>query len=325
MSAEISVIVPAYNAEDYLKRCIESVICQSFANWELLIADDGSSDNTGKIAEEYARADDRIQVILNDHKGVSYARNACLDVAIGEYITFLDADDSLDPDCLRELLSQAKQRCADITQCAFRYLDGNGNTSPDPDANDAVYRGQEEIIRAHFRGQQGDIRLSVWAKLIRREAVTDLKFNTDLDVYEDAYYIYQCCRKAKTVCCFSMPLYNYIQHDASTTHSGLTGIWRDYFKMYEMEKRDFPNDRAICRNIDRRQAETALWLMRIMVSAGKTNEFWEIRKKSVRFTSSVIWSNAPFKIKMKLIGAVMAPHIYLSMLKGRGTSEDAQV
>lgn len=323
MSAEISIIVPAYNSGRYLRRCIESIVNQSYTDWELLIADDGSADDTGRIAEDYARIDARITVIQTDHKGVSSARNSCLNIARGAYITFIDSDDSIDPDYLKELITRAKQSDADITQCSFRYLYDDGKTSPDPDANDAVYRGQSEILHAHFRGQQGDIRLSVWAKLIRNNAVSDLRFDTELNVYEDAYYIYQCCRRAKSVCCFSKPLYNYIQHDSSTTHSSLPDIWRDYFRMYEMEKLDFPNDAAICKNIDRRQAETALWLMGILVRADKTDEFWEIRKKTLKFTGSVIGAKVPLKIKMKLIGVALAPHVYIMMLKGRKASGDA--
>ncbi|MBR2550841.1 MAG: glycosyltransferase [Clostridiales bacterium] len=311
----ISIAIPAYNAGKHLPGCLDSVVSQSFADWELIIADDGSSDGTGKIADEYAANDKRIRVIHTERQGVSAARNLCIENSRGRYIAFVDADDSLEPDYLKELYSYAEQSDSDIIQCSFCSLDKEGNKIMDPDANEAVYSNADEILRAYFRGQQGDVRVSVWAKLFRMESFSDIRFDTELRVYEDAYFVYHCCRKANKVCSFSSPLYHYVQHEGSTTHSRLPEIWSDYFTMYERQKTDFPDNRYIRNCIERREAETGLWLMRILTGEGEEQSVWEIREKVKKMTRSVWSSSAPFSIKMKLAAVSLTPHIYFAMLK----------
>ena len=147
---EISLIIPACNAEPYLEKCLDSVIRQSFFGWELIIVDDGSSDRTGEVAERYAAADSRIKVIHTSRQGVSAARNAGIDAAVGVFLAFADADDHLKPDYLKELLEHAKQNNADITQCSFVFEDEEGNTTPDPDRTEAVFRDRDEIMNAYL-------------------------------------------------------------------------------------------------------------------------------------------------------------------------------
>lgn len=322
---EISIIVPAYNAGSYLPDCLESIIRQTFSNWELIIADDGSSDDTGNIADAFAANDGRIRVLHLARQGVSEARNSGLDNARGSFIAFVDSDDVLEPDYLKELYSHAIQSGADITQCSFVHVDEKGDTIPDPDANEAVYKDGNDILNAHFRGQQGDIRVSVWAKLFRRDPILNLRFDTGLRVYEDAYYVYLCCKAAKTVCCFKTPLYRYVHHDTSVTHSSLPEIWPDYFIMYERQKSECRDDRIICKNVDRREAETGLWLMRILFLQGDEKEVWTVRKKLLRITWPVIWSSAPSGIKMKLFAVALMPHIYFAMLRKRIASDHEKV
>jgi len=325
LNPEITVIVPAYNAVLYLPECLDSIIGQTFTNWELIIADDGSSDGTRNIADEYAAKDSRIKVFHLPKQGVSCARNAGLENARGNYITFVDADDLLEPDYLKELYSHAKQNSADITQCSFVHVEGQGNVSPDPDANDSILKDRNEILHAHFRGQQGDIRVSVWAKLFRRAAFADIRFDTGLRVYEDAWYVYQCCRKAAIACSFKMPLYRYIERKTSVTHSALTEIWPDYFTMYERQKAECSGDLAICKNIDRREAETGLWLMRIAFREGKADLAWSLRKKTLGITWPVLWSGAPFGMKLKLIAVALMPHVYFAKLKKRAARDNEKV
>lgn len=322
---EITVIVPAYNAGPYLADCLDSIAGQTFTDWELLIADDGSSDDTGSIADRNAADDGRIKVLHLQKQGVSQARNSCLEIARGRYIAFVDADDVLEPDYLKELYTRAEQNGADITQCSFVHVDGKGNVTADPDANDAVRKDRNEILHAHFSGQQGDIRVSVWAKLFRREIFGGIRFDKDLRVYEDAYYVYQCCREARTVCCFKSPLYRYIQRNTSVTHSSLPEIWPDYFTMYERQKAECGNDRIIRKNIDRREAETGLWLMSIMIRQGDGREVWTLRKRTLGITWPVFCSSAPFGIKMKLIAVALMPHVYFAMLRKRSSSDNEKV
>lgn len=316
MLSDITVIVPAFNAEKYLKGCLDSVIRQSLNSWELIIADDGSSDRTGEIADQYAAKDNRIKVIHLSNQGVSATRNACIDASEGRYLAFVDADDYLEPDCLKELFERAEESKADIVQCSF-FEDSEGEKIPDANPVDKTYEDADSLMRAFFAGTHGDIRDSVWAKLFRREAFADIRFDTGLSIYEDGYYVYQCLRKTSKAVCFGKPLYHYVQHGNSATHSGLDEKYKGYFAMFDKLKDDFADDGFIRKRIANREAETALWLMRIMINNGNKKAAWDLRKRAMGAAGDVIWSQAPFKIKLKLTGVAIMPHIYFAMLKGR--------
>lgn len=116
---KISVIVPVYNAEKYLKRCIESILSQTFIDFELLLIDDGSTDSSGEICNEYAQADDRIRVFHKTNEGVSSARQFGCDVAIGEYSIHVDSDDYIEPSTLGDMITEAKRRNTDVVVCDF--------------------------------------------------------------------------------------------------------------------------------------------------------------------------------------------------------------
>ena len=321
----ISIILPACNAERYLKDCLESVISQSYKDWELIIADDGSTDATGKIADEYAAIDERISVIHTENIGVSIARNACLKKSTGQYIAFVDADDCLEPQYLEELIKHARLNSADITQCSFCFVHTDGSRTPDPYAVEALYCGSDEIMNSYFRGPLGDIRVSVWAKLFSRETFADIRFDSQLRVFEDAYFIYQCCRKAVTVCSFKSPLYLYRQHEDSTMHSRLPDIYLDYFTMFERQKNDYHNDSAVRRQIVKREVETALWLMNIMIIEDKKQELWNLRKIILGVTGNVLAVSFPAKLKFKVIGLAVLPHLYFALLERKAVLNNEKV
>lgn len=126
---KISVIVPVYKAEAYLHRCVDSIIAQTFTDWELLLVDDGSPDRSGDICDEYASKDARIRVFHKENGGVSSARQKGLDEAIGEYTIHADPDDWVEPMMLEELYKKAKEDDADMVICDFicEYKTGGGN------------------------------------------------------------------------------------------------------------------------------------------------------------------------------------------------------
>ena len=233
---EISIIVPVYNGEQYLSECLDSVKNQSFSDWELIISDDGSDDRTADIADRYAESDKRIQVIRLNRVGVSAARNSGIELSKGNYIAFVDSDDLLAPEYLSRMLSLAKSENADIVQCSFCFIDEKENRTPDQGGIDAVFTGQDEILEAYSNGPLGDIRVSVWAKLFRREMFSDIRFSQDIRIYEDAFYVYQCCRKAGKVYSFSEPLYLYRQRGDSVMHSGLSECYSDYFQVLDTQR-----------------------------------------------------------------------------------------
>ena len=322
---DISVIIPVHDAEKYLPACLDSVLSQTFTDWELIIADDGSKDRSGEIADSYAAADGRIKVFHAENRGVSAARNACIERSRGRYLAFVDADDYLEPDYLKALFELAIKNEADITQCSFCFVNAGGSKTSDPCSFDSVLRDSHEITEAYFSGPTGNVRVSVWAKLFRRELLTDIRFDQSLRVYEDALFVYECCKMAKTVISTDVPLYLYRQHESSTMHLRLTGIYLDYFKVFEIQREDLRDERPLIRKIAVREAECALWLIRVMITEGKSSELWILRKKALGVTGKVLSSSAPLLLITKLTGLALMPHLYFALVKRRIISENEKV
>ena len=121
----ISLIIPVHNVEKYLYECIESVICQTYTNLEIILIDDGSKDKSGEICEEYGKKDNRIIVIHQENGGVSSARNIGLEVAKGKYISFVDSDDYIEKTFIEELYKKIKENDAQISMCGLNKIDDN--------------------------------------------------------------------------------------------------------------------------------------------------------------------------------------------------------
>ena len=122
MEKKVSVIIPVYNVEKYLKECIQSVLRQTYKNLEIILVDDGSKDNSGNICDEYAKRDERIKVIHKKNGGLSDARNAGIDICTGEYIAFLDSDDFIEEDMYEFLVKNLEKAKADISICQVYYV-----------------------------------------------------------------------------------------------------------------------------------------------------------------------------------------------------------
>ena len=117
--SKVSIIVPVYKAEQYLHRCVDSILSQSFTDWELILVDDGSPDRSGAICDEYAQKDARIRAIHKENGGVSSARNVALGRMTGKWLTFVDSDDCLYPNALQRWGEVAEQNNLDLIQCHF--------------------------------------------------------------------------------------------------------------------------------------------------------------------------------------------------------------
>lgn len=193
----ISVVVPAYNAEQWMEACCHSVCEQSYSNLELIIVDDGSQDETLKIAQEAATRDSRIRVIHTENGGVCRARNVGIDASSGEYITFLDADDELLPDALEILYNSLTQKNADIA-CgwATAVRPNNAKTQTYNPIEQKMWYGTEALVNSL---QDHPATYAVWGKLYRKSILSDVRFVEGKKVHEDSYFVFQCFLKEPTV------------------------------------------------------------------------------------------------------------------------------
>lgn len=194
---KVSIIMPAYNAEKYISKCIESIINQSIKEWELIIIDDGSTDSTGQICEGYKKNDTRIQVFHQKNSGVSIARNKGIENAGGTYIAFVDSDDILTPDSLKNRIQLIKD--SDMAIAAYEIIDQHEkNIKRMPECKKYFWnrnQGLHNVIIGEEIGYQGYL----WNKLFVRKIIMDneLKFLPGIAYNEDRLFIveYLLCSK----------------------------------------------------------------------------------------------------------------------------------
>lgn len=178
----VSVIVAVYKAEAYLKRCVDSLLAQTFRDFEILLIDDGSPDRSGEMCDEYARQDSRVRVFHKENGGVSSARQCGLDNARGEYVIHADPDDWVEPEMLEEMYRKAKEEDADMVICDY-YIEEKGETKyviQRPSALDS-----ETVMRELFQQLHG----SCWNKLVRRVCYSQyqIQFPLELSYCEDVF------------------------------------------------------------------------------------------------------------------------------------------
>lgn len=223
---KISVIIPAYNVEDYIAHCIHTICTQSYENYEVIVVDDGSTDTTGKIIDELAKANDLIKPYHIKNRGLSGARNFGISKATGKYLAFVDGDDFLDRNFLSLLHKSLIANKADISVCGFRDIKestnserklSDGHTSIDiineeVPAKETCVSGKDYTIKLLTKQENLDI--VVWNKLYLKSLFDDVKFPEGRN-FEDNLTTYKVVSKAKKVSTVCESLYNHELRDGS--------------------------------------------------------------------------------------------------------------
>lgn len=216
---KISIIVPVYNVEKYVEKCIQSLINQSYKNIEIILVDDGSNDRSNKILDEYAKVDSRILTIHQKNKGVSAARNAGLKVATGEYVGFVDPDDYVDYQMYETMLKKIELNMSDLAVCGFSKVTELSD-------KEEIFEIKDELLSPKkcvedlfdFRGGYA-IKPSVWNKLFRRDKIGDLKFDENIGISEDLKFVVQYILKCNSIVYVKQAFYKNLQRDGSITRS----------------------------------------------------------------------------------------------------------
>lgn len=206
---KLSIIVPVYNVEPYLRRCVDSILNQTFTDFELILVDDGSPDGCPSICDEYVEADNRIKVIHKKNGGLSDARNAGLDIAQGDFIGFVDSDDSISPEMYQRLMDFQVKTDADIVACGVLNLDQGGEVIGHwPDLAENQVYGKKDFISNFYPDVRRNIMPSVANKIFKRGIFHSIRFPIG-KIYEDAQIrlkIYDLC---ETIAVCHEPLYYY--------------------------------------------------------------------------------------------------------------------
>ena len=221
----ISVIVPVYKVEQYLDKCVDSIVNQTYKNLEIILVDDGSPDHCPKMCDEWAKKDKRIKVIHKENGGVSSARNVGIDVSKGEYISFVDSDDWIDNTFFEELLNICLKYNSKYITCGYKRVYDN-RIEYINNSNSIIKVDSSEYLVKLLNVQNGYG--FVHMKLIKKNAINDLRFNENLKVGEDALFNVMLCENIDSAIIYNKPLYNYYFNDNSVVRK----YDKDYVNKY---------------------------------------------------------------------------------------------
>lgn len=244
MEPKVSIIVPVYNVEQYLPKCIESILNQTYRNLEIILVNDGSTDSSGSICDEYASKDPRIKVLQQKNSGVSAARNYGLEIADGEYIGFVDSDDWLDDDMYSSLVDLAESNQADLAICGY-YV--NNDIDPSIKKEKAPERlTQEMAIVKCLDIDYFSLGTSLWNKLFKSSLIKGhkLKLDESLVIGEDMLFVCQFILEAETIIHSPQPKYHYAINDTGAInmkfHSKKASVIDAHRKLEELIHNQYP-------------------------------------------------------------------------------------
>lgn len=217
MDSLISVIVPIYNVEKYLDRCVDSIINQTYKNLEIVLVDDGSLDNCPKMCDDYAEKDSRIKVVHKENGGLSDARNAGMKVATGEYVSFIDSDDYVSLDFYETLLDTIVDNNSDIVECGVvKFYEDN---SFDKYSDDLKVTNYDTLDGLEGLINENPFKQHVWNKLYKSSIALDIPYEVG-KLNEDEFWTYQIFGKAKKVTRIYKTMYYYFQRGSSIMGKG---------------------------------------------------------------------------------------------------------
>jgi glycosyltransferase involved in cell wall biosynthesis len=219
---DISIIIPVYNVEQYLKRCVDSVLCQKEVSLEVILVDDGSTDSSGKICDNYASKNANIKCIHIENSGPATAKNRGYDIAKGNYVAFIDSDDEIKQDMFSVMLKSGYQHNADIVCCNYIQVDEKGNISHTEHTGQEYVLNQDEALKAILIKDK--IYSQCWTKIYKRETLESnhIRNTEGLKTEEDFIYNIQAFSRSQTVCIVDKPLYIYTHRTKSLS--------KDYYR-----------------------------------------------------------------------------------------------
>lgn len=254
----ISVIVPVYNTEKYLQKCVETITRQTYENLEIILVDDGSMDSSGKLCDDFAEKDGRVRVIHKENGGVSSARNEGLDQARGQYIMFVDSDDEIVPECVEILFDSICKYHADIACAGTLGVDNRAYFE-----GDVCVWNQKEALEHSLMDHP--YTFSVWSKLYSKDIIGKKRFLRDVKINEDTMFLFEILCKQPKVINIKTQVYYYRPNESSVSRSRYTDKFKDILvvsnRKYQIVKNDFPELIGVADNM---RLKASMNLLRIL-------------------------------------------------------------
>lgn len=289
---KVSIIVPIYNSEKYLKRCIDSITNQSHRNMEIILVDDGSTDKSAFICDGYLEKDNRVKVIHQVNRGVSHSRNAGIASAVGSYIMFVDSDDKLSLNAVASLL---RHMLENDTEISFGLVQTVGGDYP---INNSYKSKGSKIFNNHTGVENFLLRKTyvyAFGRLYKKSVLENIRFEENISINEDRLFAYDAFSSAGSSIYVDEVVYYYYQNATSTTHSGFTERYFDIVlvnnMIFEKVKKSYPDLIGLAET-DR--LSSLMWLHKHMtISTGASKKY----KKEYNSLRKRIISNNTTKLR----------------------------
>lgn len=315
----ISVIIPVYNVEKYLHRCLDSVIAQTYQNLEIICVDDGSIDESGRICDQYAVRDARIKVIHQENQGLSAARNRGLDVAEGEYIAFVDSDDYILEGMYKKMLDKLLDYSVDLCVCQWQYEFSDGRQVVKKKNIDPTIYGCKtslEFARFLYRGNyENGVVVAAWNKLYRRALLDKIRFEGR--IHEDEAFCGRIMAKNISVYVMEEQFYVYAQNGDSLTNKPFSAN-KFFFLDALAERRElFKSDAFICQETEllycNMYIEYCLRARKDGVAVSHPERYRQIFRKMFSSLRREGKANIKFRLRMMLFS--FSPSLYRFITK----------
>ena len=252
----VSIVIPIYNAEKSLERCLDSVLSQDYKNIEAILIDDGSRDSSPEICARYkSRNPERISIVRQENSGPSTARNRGIELSRGKYIAFVDSDDMVASNMISSMIEKAEENDADMAICAYWRTTSEGKAERTFALPEGLYANnkQKEILYSLLDEGFGDIRPYSWLRFTRKSVFEEsgLRFSDRLYRSEDFHFWVRVHANVKKVYLLSQtPLYYYYENDASITHNHVNDYWKAVQFIYNDLKKNLKADAVVSKKLD---------------------------------------------------------------------------
>lgn len=315
---EISVIVPVYNVEQYLPRCLDSILQQTFSDFEIILVEDGTEDGAGSICDDYSGRDERIRVIHQKNMGLAQARKNGLSIARGRYIMFVDSDDWIDSQMLETMYGQAEKTNADVVCAQCRRVDEKGRILSRKTQFKTVVCEESKEMAYHLHVTRR-ISTSACTKLISKEIMRSVIFKENLGIGEEHDMVAQIILYASKMVVTDEIFYNYFMRGNSISHAGYTEKYANsldnYLAIEGKMERLFPDYRGEIRGF------YAEFEMAVMTAMCRNKKFdWRVinRLRSVlgdQMADIIKNKGTPMYMKICIVMTVYVPYMFIILFR----------
>lgn len=294
---KLSIIVPVYNLENYIAATLDSLLSFCFSDeYEIIVINDGSTDGSESIIHGYQKKYGQITLYSIEHQGVSNARNIGISRASGDYITFVDGDDTVEPDFFEKAVWELDRGGYDFVQGNYKRIDGD-NTSYDQFVSEDVVITEKDIMYEKLFGLERLIQNHVWGKVFRAKIIKDTLFDRTIKIGEDLKFVFDVIEKSKKIKLLSCVGYNYIQRNTSAMHVADINRYIDKLKVLSYCKKRVGNN-SILQSIERQELLTLLNMYSVIARNGGDNRecYERICKLDIKSIRDILSNNVRLKV-----------------------------